>query len=171
MQANQLMETKRRMVSLIEEHGALALSRQHPTAHFTASAIVCTPDHQVLALHHRKLQRWLQPGGHIEANDSSPLIASVREAQEESGLTDLIPLAPYPIDLDIHTIPARADEAEHEHFDIRYALLTQSPHLIEKSDESTALKWLAGQELTTWMETSTSILRPISVALQLLSDR
>jgi 8-oxo-dGTP pyrophosphatase MutT (NUDIX family) len=61
------------------------LSRSQPAAHFTGSAVV-TDGRRVALVHHRKLGRWLQPGGHVEANDGDDLLATaLREAAEETG--------------------------------------------------------------------------------------
>ena len=55
-----------------------------PTRDFAATTFV-VDNHQTLLLWHRKLQAWLPPGGHIEANEL-PEEAAVREVREESGL-------------------------------------------------------------------------------------
>src|SRR3954447_17850503 len=62
-------------------------SRKQPEAHFTGSAVVVTPDGQrVLMLHHAKLNRWLQPGGHADEADLGAMEATaLREAREETG--------------------------------------------------------------------------------------
>jgi 8-oxo-dGTP pyrophosphatase MutT (NUDIX family) len=111
------------------------MDRQHPPGHLTASALVIdargAPDSgRFLLHHHRKLRRWLQFGGHIETGETDPLAAAIREAAEESGLGDLRPLVTRPLDIDVHPIPARADQPEHLHLDVRYALLTWTPDAV-----------------------------------------
>jgi hypothetical protein len=166
----QVKRDQDRMFTLLDECGESALSRQNPKAHFTASAFIFSPKGEVLALFHRKLQRWLQPGGHIESTDLSPLEGAIREAIEESGLTDLSLMLAGPIDLDIHQIPSRPTEEEHEHFDIRYALMTTSPERAKLSSESSGLKWLSGDLLERWMSEEESIRRPISLIRQFCFD-
>ena len=161
---------RQRMIQLLDESGEAALTREHPNAHFTASAFIFNLRGDALALFHRKLKRWLQPGGHIEQMDQSPLDAAIREAREESSLNDLQLIHKGPIDLDIHTIPSRPSEAEHEHFDIRFAFLTSSPGLAKLSNESSGLKWLGGDQLSGWMNKDESIRRPISLALKLIDQ-
>ena len=99
--------------------------------------------------HHRKLQRWLQLGGHV---DGEPLIerAALREAQEESGISEFefamrndLPLV---IDVDVHEIPAHGNEAQHHHHDIRFLLIARSDEL-KISSESLDLRWFARSEL------------------------
>jgi ADP-ribose pyrophosphatase YjhB (NUDIX family) len=101
------------------------LSRDEPTAHFTASAfVVDEAGARTCLVQHAKLGRLLQPGGHIESTDASVEEAALREAREETALElRLHPTAPRPFDLDIHSIPARGDEPEHLHLDVRYLLV------------------------------------------------
>lgn len=164
-----VIEYKERMEALLLHAQEHALSRDLKEAHFTCSAFVFTNESKCLALFHKKLQRWLQPGGHVERDDSSPLSCALREASEESGLSDLKPLYPYPIDLDIHHIPERKGEAAHDHYDLRYAFLTQTPNFAGISEESSALHWLADQALTDWKASEDSIRRAVEVGRYLLS--
>src|SRR4051812_12468557 len=80
-------------------------SRSHfVPGHFTASAFILSPDRKALLLiHHLKLDRWLQPGGHVEADDVDVLAAARREVEKEVGLPADLPLfRPGLFDLDIH---------------------------------------------------------------------
>ena len=78
------------------------LSRDEPSAHFTASALVVDEAcNKVCLVAHAKLGRLLQPGGHVEATDISLEAAALREAREETSLElELHPTAPRPFDLD-----------------------------------------------------------------------
>ncbi|HKK72996.1 MAG TPA: NUDIX hydrolase [Candidatus Krumholzibacteria bacterium] len=92
--------------------------------HFTASAFVLSPaQDSLLLVHHSKLRRWLQPGGHVEAGDTDPLAAARREVLEETGLDRLAPIRHGLLDVDVHEIPPRADEPAHLHLDLRFAFV------------------------------------------------
>src|SRR5262245_22544492 len=93
-------------------------SRQEVEAHFTASAILVSGSGQEVCLvYHRKLNRWLQPGGHFEPEDEGDVErAALREVQEETGCSaELVAAAPIPFDVDIHAIPEHGREPAHLH--------------------------------------------------------
>jgi 8-oxo-dGTP pyrophosphatase MutT (NUDIX family) len=115
--------------------------------HFTASAFVLSPERdRVLLILHKKLGRWLQPGGHLEASDASPFEAARREVTEETGLVELSPLGDGLFDIDVHAIPARPDEPAHEHFDLRIVLGARSLTVTE-NDEVEGIRWVPLMEM------------------------
>lgn len=122
-------------------------SRTQPEAHFTGSAVVVDPaGARVVMLHHAKLKRWLQPGGHAEGADAGDMEATaLREAREETGCrVHLHPKAPRPLDVDAHRIPARKDEPEHFHLDVRYLVVAEDPDaLAHDPSESFGAQWLS----------------------------
>lgn len=125
-------------------------SRSQWPAHFTGSAVVVTPDGaRVCLLLHGKLNRWLQPGGHADLEDAGEMANSaLREAREETGLeVELHPTAPRPLDVDVHTIPARKTEPEHQHLDVRFLVVAKNPDALKHDpNESHGAQWL------TWAE-------------------
>jgi 8-oxo-dGTP pyrophosphatase MutT (NUDIX family) len=124
--------------------------------HITGSAWLVDARHSRLLLtHHRKLNIWVQLGGHSDGDANTPEVA-LREAQEESGLP-VRPLAATIFDLDIHEIPARKSDPAHYHFDVRYVFVTEHDDFL-LSDESHELAWVAIEELETKTQ-EVSILR------------
>jgi len=121
--------------------------------HLTGSALVVSASgDQVLLLHHRKLHRWLQPGGHADPGEASGEAVALREAREETGIEGLVlhPSAPRPLDVDIHAIPAHGDEPAHEHLDLRYLVLAPAAAAItRRADESNDLRWFQWDQLGT----------------------
>ncbi|MCC6673284.1 MAG: NUDIX hydrolase [Planctomycetes bacterium] len=119
--------------------------------HVTASAWILSADRsRFLLTHHRKLNRWLQLGGHA---DGHPLVHEValREAREESGMAlfhlPLIDGELVPLDVDVHWIPPWRDEPGHWHHDVRFLLVAGAGQSPRASDESHALRWFAMAEL------------------------
>jgi 8-oxo-dGTP pyrophosphatase MutT (NUDIX family) len=129
---------------------AQPFSRAQWPAHFTGSAVVVSPDGaQVVLVHHAKLHRWLQPGGHADPADGGELaVSALREAQEETGLdVALHSTAPRPLDVDVHVIPARPDEPEHRHLDVRFLVVARNPQsLAHDPTESFGAQWLGWDE-------------------------
>jgi 8-oxo-dGTP pyrophosphatase MutT (NUDIX family) len=108
--------------------------------HFTGSAwLVNAAGTHLLMTHHRKLDRWLQLGGHADGDRDMAAVA-LKEAEEESGLVDLV-VEPEIFDLDRHWIPERGDVPGHWHYDARYVVRTTGSEAFAVSDESHALAW------------------------------
>lgn len=115
--------------------------------HITGSAWIVDRDRgHVLLTHHRKLDRWLQLGGHADG-ESDVLAVALREAHEESGLIDIRPLLSGIFDIDVHAIPARGAEPQHLHYDVRWLLEADRTAPLVISGESRDLAWVALDEL------------------------
>jgi 8-oxo-dGTP pyrophosphatase MutT (NUDIX family) len=130
------------LLQLLEQPGDV-FSRAHlDPGHFTASAFVLCPERRrLLLIRHPKLGRWLQPGGHIELEDSSCQSAAAREVREETGVSELELLQPGIFDVDVHSIPATPKEGAHAHFDVRYVFRATSDQLTA-SEEVKAARWV-----------------------------
>ena len=122
--------------------------------HVTGSAwILNRARTHALLLHHVKLDLWVQPGGHLDDSDASPLAGAMREAREETGMRDLKFANESPFDVDVHAIPARparsghtAIEPAHLHYDVRY-LIFAADEGVKISEESLGAKWILLEDL------------------------
>ncbi|AQG79413.1 NUDIX hydrolase [Spirosoma montaniterrae] len=132
-------------IAFVEKHPD-CFERSLLIGHVTGSAFIVSPDYaQMLLIHHRKLDRWLQPGGHA---DGDPDVAAValREAQEETGLTQLQFASQQIFDVDVHTIPARGDVPEHLHYDVRFLFVSNTREKFGFSTEIKNIRWFSLDE-------------------------
>lgn len=136
---------RHRMLDLLDGAPDCFLRTAGP-AHFTGSALVVSADgRRVLLHHHRKLDRWLQFGGHCDGDEDVRRVAQ-REALEESGVKGLQLVLEEPLDLDIHEIPACGEEPAHFHYDVRYLLRAPMDATSVLSAESHELRWFTPEE-------------------------
>lgn len=141
-------EMRDRMVRFVTEQTE-CFRRECVEGHITASCwIVNTlPEGerrrgQALLTWHKRLNRWLQMGGHLEPEDRSLLEASLREAREESGLPNVKPVSAAIFDLDVHLIPERKGEPAHYHYDVRFLLEADPALPLVVSAESKDVSWV-----------------------------
>jgi 8-oxo-dGTP pyrophosphatase MutT (NUDIX family) len=133
-----------RVRGFVREHPD-CFERCCPPGHVTGSAWILSSDRRrVLLVRHRKLGRWLQPGGHADG-DPDVLAVALREAREETGLERLalLPgaLGSVPLDVDVHEIPARPGEPAHLHHDVRFLLIAEPGQMLRRSKESEDVAW------------------------------
>ena len=139
-------ETVRRFCEFVERNPD-CFERALQEGHITGSAwIVDRSGSRVLLTHHRKLNRWLQPGGHADG-DADILGVALREGLEETGLVSLEAVDGEIFDLDIHAIPARSQDPEHLHYDVRFLLRDPGDGDYVVSEESHDLAWVAMEDL------------------------
>ena len=113
--------------------------------HVTASALIVDPEGgRVLLRWHQRRQAWLQVGGHGDPGESDPVAIVLREAAEETGLTDLAPWPDAQIrHVVIVPVPAGAAEPAHEHADVRFVLATRAPDAARPEHPDAPLRWLS----------------------------
>ncbi len=151
----------RRVGELLSEERENPFSRHSfRPGHLTASGMVLSPNRkQLLLIFHKKLQRWLQPGGHFEESDEGVVWAARREVEEETGLEELEVVSSL-VDIDVHEIPALGAEPAHLHYDLRVLLRARTWDL-RASEEVSGARWFDLGELShgAGAETDASVLR------------
>jgi 8-oxo-dGTP pyrophosphatase MutT (NUDIX family) len=125
--------------------------RRDTPLHLTASALVVhPPTGRVLLRWHERQQAWLHVGGHADPGESDPLAIAMREATEETGLTDLKPWpGPELVHLAICGVPPGKGEPAHEHADLRYVLATDEPDAARPENPAARLRWVSIVEAAT----------------------
>ena len=114
---------------------------------------------KTLLTHHRKLERWMQLGGHADGDYDVHRVAA-KEAHEESGISTLELVSKEIFDIDIHQIPARGDVPKHFHYDARFLFRTTDNEKYEVSNESIDLAWVNIDEIDEF-SSEESILRMV----------
>ena len=160
--------------SFLAAHPDDAHLRTQLAGHLTGSGFVLDPARaRLLLLHHVRLDRWLQPGGHGEG-EVAPRAIALREIEEETGLR-AEDLSPFPdesiLDVDVHPIPANPKKGEpaHVHLDLRYGFIAREGSQPRISEESHALRWVALDELFAMEGTDESVRRAASKLTKLVA--
>lgn len=147
-------ERASQLIQFVKQYEGEALfNRKNFTGHITTSAFITNEkDDSLLLLKHKFLNRWLQPGGHVDATDKSLVASALREACEETGLSasDIELVSAEIFDIDSHNIPENTTKQEpaHVHHDIRFLFTCSYSNPLSISlEESTDSKWILFSEL------------------------
>lgn len=121
-------------------------SRTNLEGHITASAWVVNPEMtKTVLVHHKKLNKWVQPGGHADGSDDILGMAR-QEVWEETGLKNTELGYDGIFDVDAHAIPEAQKngktEPAHTHYDVRYLFVADGDEDVVISDESNDVKWV-----------------------------
>ena len=155
-------QTARQFLDFVEQHEDCA-ERSLKSGHLTASACVLDDSGaQMLLIEHRKLDQWLQPGGHADG-DLDLLAVALREVEEETGVTAQ-PLRTDILDLDRHRIPERPGEPEHWHYDVRFLLGAPKGARPVGNEETHGARWVPFDQLNT-LTRDDSVLRLAQMAV------
>lgn len=134
-------DAKDRIIAFIKNHPD-CFERSLEIGHVTASAwLINKEGTKALLLHHAKLNKWVQPGGHCDGNPDV-LAMAIKEAQEESGIENIKPISSSIFDIDIHEIPEKGNIKTHLHYDIRFLLQVTSEEQPKINHESKELLWI-----------------------------
>jgi len=134
-------EAKERMIQFIQQHEN-CFERSLQKGHITASAwLLHKSSDKALLMHHTKLDKWFQLGGHCDG-DPHVLQVALKEAQEESGISHIQAVSNEIFDIDIHLIPKNQKEPAHYHYDVRFLLQVMSEEQVQQNNESKELRWI-----------------------------
>jgi len=134
-------KSKELVLAMLASSAAPLSRRQFTPGHITCSGLVLSPGRDgILLVLHRRLQRWLLPGGHVEPEDVAIGDAGRREVVEETGAILLPDDAPLLIGVDVHGIPPRRDEPFHLHHDLMFRFQAASPEF-QTSEEVREVAW------------------------------
>lgn len=119
--------------------------------HFNVTVYVTNKEGKFLFIRHKKLQKWLPPGGHIEANEV-PDFAALREVKEETGLDINLIGEKFPRETDcVRPFGIQRNvikEGEHEHLDLIYlAKPIDDSALILNEEETEGINWYTIDEI------------------------
>ncbi len=135
------IEFKEKTIQFVKEHED-CFERSLLIGHITASAwLLNRNESKALLMHHTKLDRWFQLGGHCDG-DSDTLAVAIKEAQEESGINGIVAITSEIFDIDIHQIPEHKGIPAHLHYDIRFLLKVDSNEIVVQNVESKELRWI-----------------------------
>ena len=130
-----------RILDFIESNSNL-FGRDTVYGHITCGAWILDDTHKrVVLVRHRRLARWIQPGGHIEPFET-PFESAVREAAEETGLEGLVPWQGGVFNLSVHLFPEGKDGPAHYHLDFRYLFLAPEAAKLNPTDETDGVEWV-----------------------------
>jgi 8-oxo-dGTP pyrophosphatase MutT (NUDIX family) len=139
------IDFKTKMLQFIALHED-CFERSLEIGHITASSwLLGKGRKKALLMHHTKLDRWVQLGGHCDGNPDVMHVA-IKEAQEESGITQIQPVLNEIFDIDIHLIPTKNQIKAHHHFDVRFLLEVTSDESLIRNGESQELRWIGKNE-------------------------
>lgn len=146
-----------RILAFVEGNADCA-ERSKVEGHLTGSAWIVNPSRtKALLMHHRKLARWMQPGGHADGELDLFQVA-LREAREESGVGAIRPISRAVFDVDIHEIPPFKDVPPHLHYDVRFLFEADDTEQPRRNEESNDVAWIELAEISRYT-TEESVLR------------
>lgn len=137
----------------------------HLDKQFTVTGYTMDPARtRLLMVFHKKLGRWVPPGGHIDANEF-PSDAVLREVREETGViathpphvyldlglpsdSDTEAQIPSPLTMSAQVIAANSRDPEHIHIDMMFELVADPADLLDPQRAEVAdVRWFTRAEV------------------------
>lgn len=139
----------RELVIQLLEHTTAPFSRkQFLPGHITCTGLILHPDRSgVLLVFHRRLDRWLLPGGHVEPEDGEIWDTARREVREETGAVLAVDNRPPLVGIDVHGIPPSRREPFHLHHDLIFAFQAESTEVVP-TEEVRRVVWCNPEDWT-----------------------
>jgi ADP-ribose pyrophosphatase len=123
------------------------LTRQNKYGHFTSSAFVLNKERtKILMVYHKIYNSWAWPGGHSDG-DSNLLNVAMKEAKEETGIKNVIPIFKNIYSIEIISVNGHEKSekyiSSHVHLNVTYLLEADENEKIHiKEDENSGVKWV-----------------------------
>lgn len=130
------------IIDWIETYWELAFKKENIKWHVTGSLLIMNEEKtKVLLMFHKKLQLWLQFGGHADGEIDIENVA-IREFHEESGIETEPMIIGWIFNVDVHDIPENRGTPMHKHFDILYlGSIPENTPFIRQESEVDDIRW------------------------------
>lgn len=146
-------QDKRLMLQYIAQNPENILLRSNETAHLTSSGFIMNKTlDKVLLAHHNLRNAWAWTGGHTDG-DGDFLHVALKEAMEETGIKDVVPLSREIASLDILPVYGHMKKGQyvsaHVHLSVAYILIaSEEEQLVVKKDENSGVSWFGIEKFT-----------------------
>jgi 8-oxo-dGTP pyrophosphatase MutT (NUDIX family) len=148
---NEQEENDKRVMLNYINYNHDVLTRSNEIAHFTASAWVLNPnENKLLMIYHNIYKSWAWTGGHADGEEDL-LSVAIREVQEETGITKVVPVIDDIFSLEIITVDGHMKKGKyissHLHLNVTFLLKAlEYEKLVIKPDENKGVKWMEIEE-------------------------
>ena len=128
------------------------LTRENTFGHLTSSGFVMNKElTKVLMVHHNIYNTWAWTGGHADGEEDL-LYVAIKEAKEETGIKEVVPLMEEIASVDILPVWGHVKKgkyvATHMHLNTAYILIADEKQTLEiKEDENSGVRWIAIEDI------------------------
>ena len=137
--------------------------------HFCASVILIDPEtKKILLVHHKKFNKWVQPGGHIE-EEETPEECAMREAYEETGIKVKLVGERFPREDDFIkplAVQKNRNKEGYLHIDFVYLAIPLTNEIDNSNPENTGVEWFSRNDLE-----NISVFNDIKITLDYVLDK